>query len=50
MAWSGEEDKQLIADFKQGVSIDDLARKHQRTKGAIESRLVRHGLIEQKTT
>ncbi len=50
LPWSDEEDKQLVADFKQGVLIDELARKHQRTKGSIESRLVKHGLIEQKTT
>ena len=50
MSWSDEEDKQLVSDFKQGVSINDLSRKHQRTKGSIESRLVKHRLIEQKTT
>lgn len=50
MPWSDEEDKQLVSAFKQGVLVEDLARKHQRTKGAIESRLAKHGLIEQKTT
>jgi hypothetical protein len=49
-AWSEDEDKELVEFFKRGVTIADLSRKHQRTIGSIESRLIRHGLIEQKST
>ena len=48
--WSDEEDTQLIDRFKQGLSVRDLSRKHQRTRGSIESRLVKHGLIATNTT
>lgn len=48
-SWTKEEDDGLVAAFNQGVKVNDLARKHERTVGSIESRLVRHGLIEQKT-
>ena len=42
-SWEPEEDKQLIASFDSGMSIKDLAHKHQRTNGAIQSRLIRLG-------
>ena len=45
--WSKEEDIQLVKSFDDGLSINDLANKHQRTYGAIRSRLTKLGkLIE----
>jgi hypothetical protein len=42
-SWDKIEDTQLITDFDSGMSIKDLALKHQRTRGAIQSRLIRLG-------
>ena len=44
--WSENEDKALIKAFENGISINDLVIKHQRTRGAIRSRLVRLGKID----
>ncbi len=41
--WDRVEDDQLIASFESGMSIKELALKHQRTAGAIQSRLIRLG-------
>ena len=43
--WSENEDKALIQAFENGISINDLVIKHQRTRGAIRSRLIRLGKI-----
>ncbi|MBU9630767.1 hypothetical protein KTE60_15885 [Burkholderia multivorans] len=45
-AWPLEEDVRLLADFDAGVTLQELARKHGRSTGAIKSRLVKHGRIE----
>ncbi len=45
-SWSDSEDKSLIAEFDCGRSIDDLARRHKRTRGAIKARLIRLGKIK----
>lgn len=42
-SWELIEDDQLIASFDKGMSIKELALKHQRTIGAIQSRLVKLG-------
>ncbi len=44
-AWTDEEDQRLVSTFKSGNTIKQLAEEHQRTEGAIRSRLVKHGLI-----
>ena len=44
--WSEQEDKALINAFDSGISLNDLVDKHQRTRGAIRTRLVRLGKIE----
>ena len=44
--WNPEEDKKLIAWYKAGKSIDDLAKLHKRTQGSITSRLLKNGIIE----
>ena len=43
--WSENEDKALIKAFEKGISLNDLAMKHQRSRGAIRTRLVRLGKI-----
>ncbi|MFW6127285.1 MAG: hypothetical protein ACOC6K_03630 [Thermodesulfobacteriota bacterium] len=43
--WLAEEDKILSEGFEKGLSIDQLAEKHQRTKGAILARLSKIGKI-----
>ena len=42
-SWEPDEDKQIIASFDNGMSIKDLVLKHQRSRGAIQSRLIRLG-------
>ena len=44
--WREDEDSALIAAFDEGIDLNDLAIKHQRTRGAIRSRLIRLGKIE----
>ena len=44
--WNEQEDKALSNAFDSGVSLNDLVDKHQRTRGAIRTRLVRLGKIE----
>lgn len=46
-SWTAAEDKQLDEEFHSGMTISEIARAHDRTKGAIRSRLKRHGLIEE---
>ncbi len=44
--WSEEEEQQLITGHDSGLSTQELATRHKRTKGAIRSRLVKLGRIE----
>lgn len=44
--WSEQEDQALIKAFDSGISLSDLVDKHQRTRGAIRTRLVRLGKID----
>jgi hypothetical protein len=39
--WTEAEDKELTSEFLQGLTVSQLAEKHQRKKGAISSRLVK---------
>ena len=45
-AWTEEEDRQLDAEYNSGMRIPEIAKVHDRTNGAIRSRLKKHGLIE----
>lgn len=45
--WDEEELAHLVEGFESGSSLEDLAAAHQRTKGAIRSRLVKLGYFEQ---
>lgn len=47
-SWADEEDKILLAAFDSGISAKDLAVTHGRTPGAITSRLIRLGRIEER--
>ena len=44
-SWSEEEDAQLDEEFKSGMEVSEIAKVHDRTVGAIRSRLKRHGEI-----
>ena len=51
-SWSVEEAAALVAAFKSGDSLPDIAARHGRTLRAIEARLEKLGLLtaEQRTT
>ena len=51
-AWTQDEEATLVAAFKSGNSVTDIATRHGRTLRAIEARLEKLGLItpEQRTT
>jgi hypothetical protein len=50
--WTAEEEATLVASYKSGDSVPDIAIRHGRTLRAIEARLEKLGLLtpEQRTT
>ena len=44
-AWDESEDQMLCIEFESGLTIMQLAQKHRRTSGAIQSRLEKLGKI-----
>lgn len=46
-AWTELEDNELINNFNMGKSFTLIASEHQRTIGAIKSRLVKLGLVKE---
>jgi hypothetical protein len=44
-SWAPVEDNQLRAQYQQGDNIAAIAQVHRRSHGAIQSRLIKHGLI-----
>lgn len=48
-SWSDEEDRSLLAMFDSGALIKDIAAKHKRIRGAIHSRLLRFGKLDNGT-
>ena len=44
--WNDEEDRRLLNQFDNGLSIQDLARTHARTVAGIQARLERHGRLQ----
>lgn len=44
-AWDKGEDQQLVRDFDAGVTLLELAKRHERTRGSIRSRLEKLGKI-----
>ena len=45
-AWTLEEDGVLASEFDSGVSLPEIARRHQRTQSSIRLRLEKLGKIE----
>ena len=43
--WSDEEDKQVEDEYKSGMTVTEISKLHLRTRGAIQSRLLKLGLI-----
>ena len=43
--WSKEEEAQLIEEYQEGITANEIAKLHSRSKGAIAARLVRLGMI-----
>ena len=48
--WTEEEQKSLIDRFGKGITINELSKEHERTPGAITSRLVKLGIIQLPST
>jgi hypothetical protein len=44
--WTKKEEALLVIRFKEGISIPELSKLHQRSRGAIRSRLKKVGLIK----
>lgn len=42
-AWTKQEEKEILTELAEGMTIDEIAHKHCRTKGAITSRLKKMG-------
>lgn len=47
-SWSKSEEEQLAKSFDNGITVEQLAIDHRRTKGAIAARLVRVGKITKR--
>ena len=45
-SWSSEEDRDLIANFEEGYSVEELAELQERTKNAIRLRLEKLQLLQ----
>jgi ATP-dependent DNA helicase RecQ len=45
-SWNEEEDLRLDEEYESGMKISEIAKLHDRTCGAIRSRLKKHGLID----
>ena len=45
-AWTDDEDQRLVAAFDAGTSAAALARTHERSTGAITSRLIKLGRLQ----
>ena len=48
--WLADEEQQLLQAFDAGTPVATLARTHQRTTGAITSRLIRLGRLPASTS
>jgi len=44
--WTDAEDAQVCEEYDGGMSFSDIAQKHQRTTGAIMSRLAKLGRVD----
>jgi hypothetical protein len=48
--WTPEEDKQLLSRYHSKLPIEEIAKKHKRGIGGVQSRLVKHGKMIQGMT
>ena len=48
--WTPEEDKQLLSRYHSKLPIEEIAKKHKRGIGGVQSRLVKHGKVIQTKT
>jgi len=46
--WTDAEDQELLSAFNEGVQVNEIAKKHERTPGAIAARLVVLGRISDR--
>ena len=46
--WTPEEDQALVAAFESGSTTKQLATAHERTNGAIQSRLMKLGKLDRR--
>lgn len=46
--WSEDEEKELLRQFDDKIDVEDIAKEHERTKGAIWARLEKLGRIQRK--
>jgi hypothetical protein len=44
-AWTKEEDKEIIAKYQAGKTIEEIAAEHERTSRSIQARLLEFGTI-----
>ncbi|HXF66909.1 MAG TPA: hypothetical protein VNK67_09470 [Burkholderiales bacterium] len=44
--WSEEEERRLAAAFDSGKTVEEIARAHNRSRAAIEARLVKLGKLD----
>ncbi len=46
LPWNEEEDEMLENEYAEGMKISQIAKSHERTRGAIRARLEKHGHIK----
>lgn len=46
-SWRAEEEAQLLREYDAGLSVEEIARRHGRSTGAIETRLTELGRRDQ---
>jgi len=47
-AWTEDEEQELLREFDDKIDVEEIAAKHERTKGAIWARLEKLGRIQRK--
>ena len=47
-AWTEDEEQELLREFDDKLDVEEIAAKHERTKGAIWARLEKLGRIQRK--
>lgn len=48
--WTPAEEQQLHEEYDAKMPLSEIAKEHGRTRGAIQSRLVKMGLLPEKTS